>query len=186
MITLDETVRSLYGAWRLARFDSEGLKYFDSTIDGFWRSFFAAVLVAPFYLILLVLRYQSDFGHVPALQFFSIEGLAYVIAWLAFPVVMITIATSIDRRRYFVRYIVAYNWASVLQNALYLPIVILAVAGVLGRGASEVLSLAVLTWVLAYSWFITRRALDITGPAAAGIVALDFLLSILIHNIISG
>lgn len=186
MIPLDETFRSLYGAWRLAHFDSDGLKYFNSTIGGFWRSFFAAVLVAPLYLLLLALRYQADYGDVPAFRFFSIEGLAYVIAWLTFPVVMINIVAALDRRESFIRFIVAYNWASVLQNALYLPIIILAVGGVLGEAASGFLSLAVLVWVLTYGWFITRSALDISNSAAAAIVGLDFLLSILISTIIDG
>lgn len=185
MISLNETVRSLYGALRLARFDSEGLNFFNQTIPGFWRSFFAAVLVFPPYLIVLLLRHQGAYGDVSALRFYSIEILAYVIAWLAFPVVMISIAAAIDRQRFFVRYIVAYNWAGVLQNALYLPVVILTLAGGLGESASGTLSLAILGWVLAYGWFITRTALDIPASAAAGIVGLDFLLSILI-NVITG
>jgi len=51
-----EMMYALYGAYRLARFDAGGMRYFDASIDGFWRSFFAAVLIAPFYLIYQWLR----------------------------------------------------------------------------------------------------------------------------------
>ena len=54
--TAGETLRALYGAYRLARLDAGGMAYFDSSIGGFWRSFFAAVLVVPFYALLLVMR----------------------------------------------------------------------------------------------------------------------------------
>lgn len=184
MVSLDETFRSLYGAWRLARFDPAGLDYFNVGTDGFWRSFFAAVLVLPLYLILLGLRYQTASEHVPAARFFGIEIIAFIIAWLAFPVVMISVAAAIGREQFFVRYIIANNWASVLQNGVYLPIVILGILGVLPEAASGFLSLVALLWVMAYSWFIARSALDITGGAAAGIVGLDLLISILISTVI--
>ena len=56
MVTSREVVAALYGAYRLARFDPSGLALFDATIAGFSRSFFAAVLVAPVYLVLLLIR----------------------------------------------------------------------------------------------------------------------------------
>ena len=44
----DSVIRSIYGAWRLALLDPSGLNWFDVSIEGFWRSFFAAAIVAPF------------------------------------------------------------------------------------------------------------------------------------------
>ena len=42
MISLREVFTALYGAYRLARLDAGGLKYFDITDQGFWRSFFCS------------------------------------------------------------------------------------------------------------------------------------------------
>ena len=42
-----EVIRSIYGAWRLPWLDRSGMGHFNLSVDGFWRSFFAAVLVAP-------------------------------------------------------------------------------------------------------------------------------------------
>ena len=49
-----EIAYAFYGAWRLAHLDASGLKYFDTSLDGFWKSFFAAVLVAPAYALIVV------------------------------------------------------------------------------------------------------------------------------------
>ena len=43
MISLREVITALYGAYRLARFDPGGLGFYEVTVQGFWRSFFAAV-----------------------------------------------------------------------------------------------------------------------------------------------
>ena len=48
---------ALLGALHLARFDAVGIKYFEPTLAGFWRSFWAAGLVAPFFLLLLLIRH---------------------------------------------------------------------------------------------------------------------------------
>ena len=50
MITAREVTAALYGSWRLARLDPGGMAYFNRTVEGFWNSFFAAVIVAPGYI----------------------------------------------------------------------------------------------------------------------------------------
>ncbi|MGE5269272.1 MAG: hypothetical protein ACM3JG_06310, partial [Thiohalocapsa sp.] len=44
------------GALRLACGDRRGLGSFDASLDGFWRSFRAAVICYPLYLVLLTAR----------------------------------------------------------------------------------------------------------------------------------
>ena len=39
-----EVARSIFAAWRIARFDAGAMNYFNLTLEGFWRSFFAAGL----------------------------------------------------------------------------------------------------------------------------------------------
>lgn len=186
MVTAREVVTALYGAYRLARFDPSGLAFFDATIAGFWRSFFAAALVFPVYLLLLLIRYAQLVDTVSPFRFFAVEVIAYVIAWLAFPVIMASLARTIDREAFFIRYIVAYNWGAVLQNSLYLPIAILATSGLLAGSSANVLGLLALCLIIIYVWFITRTALEVAGGMAAGIVGMDFLLSILINGFAEG
>jgi len=183
MISLREVITALYGAYRLARFDPGGLGFFDVTVQGFWRSFFAAVLVAPLYLILLLIRYSNLPNPLPLFRFITLEAIAYVIAWVAFPLLMASLARLLDRDDYYIRYIVAYNWAAVLQNLLYIPIAILAAAGVLSIALSNTLGLMALALIVAYTWFITRTALEVAAGMAAGIVGLDFMLNVLINTV---
>lgn len=186
MVTSREVVTALYGAYRLARFDPSGLDFFDATIAGFWRSFFAAVLVAPVYLLLLLIRYAQLAEQISPFRFFAIEVIAYVIAWVAFPLIMASLARTLGRDAFFIRYIVAYNWGAVLQNALYLPIAMLATGGLLAGPSANALGFLALSLILVYVWFITRTALEVAGGIAAAIVGLDFLLSIFINGYAEG
>jgi len=179
---LSEILRALYGAYRLARFDAAGLTFLDATPGGFWKSFFAAVLVAPLYAVLLAVRLRADLPDVTVARFLAIESIAYVIGWVLFPLVMAAVARLIDRERHYIRYIVAYNWASVWQNAIYLPVAILAVAGTLTGGAGGLLALGALVVVLVYAWFVARTALDIPGPLAVPLVALDVVLGVMLNG----
>ncbi len=175
MITARETTFALYGAYRLARVDPKGLFYFDATIEGFWRSFYAALLVAPAYVILLAL----DLGDRPAtagpVKLVLVEGIAYVISWTAFPLAMVRFARRLDRSHHYIRYIVAQNWANVLEIALFLPVAAIA-------AGSAAVALPLLAWiaVLVYEWYVARTALEITGGQAAAVVALSVILNFII------
>ena len=186
MSPVQEVYLSLYGAWRLARADAAAIRYFNDSVEGFWRSFLAAFLVAPLYALLLLVRHQGAMQHVPFARFLAVEGLAYVIAWLAFPVLMASFVKTLGREKFYIRYIVAYNWSAVLQNGLYLPIAILTAADAIGVAAANTLGLIALAAVVVYVWFVARVGLEIPGGQASGVVGLDFLLSILINAVAEG
>jgi hypothetical protein len=68
-----EVQLAVRGALRLARGDPRGLDFFDASIDGFWRSFRAA-LVAIRSLILLALPGQrSALGESGVLRIVAVE-----------------------------------------------------------------------------------------------------------------
>jgi hypothetical protein len=179
---LGETTRALYGACRLASFNSSGMDYFRNTRGAFWRSFNAALIIAPFYVALLSMRYEM--GEVPtsAFYFISVETISYIISWVAFPVVVDLLITTMNRRENYIRYIIAYNWAAVLQNLIYLPMAMLSVNGIFSTSSAGLLGLAILVFFLVYTWFITKTALNIPSGRAATIVAIDFALSLLIKG----
>ncbi len=183
MLSAREAAYSLYGAYRLARLDSGGLDYFDDSLEGFWRSFYAAAFIAPPFALLLAFRYADGMVTARPLPYAAIEAIAYVIAWVAFPVAMLTVAKMLDRERRLIGFLVAYNWAAVLQNALYLPIPMMGITGVLTVTAANGMGMLALLLILGYTWFITKTALEVTATAAAGIVALDLGLSIFITSV---
>ena len=78
------------GALKLARGDPRGLDFFDTSIDGFWRSFRAALISYPFFLILLAFRVSAaHWEESGVLRIVAIETIGYVIAWVAFPLLVL-------------------------------------------------------------------------------------------------
>jgi hypothetical protein len=185
-LTARETVYSIFGAYRLAMLDKTGLSYLDRSPEGAIRSFHAALIVLPAYAVLVVLRLWDVLPDVSLLRFVTIEGLAYVISWTAFPLVMFHISGLLDRSGRYFDFLSAYNWSSVIQMGLYLPVVAIADSGLIPEGLGEGLVLVVTMLVLMYQWFIARTTLDINGGTAAGIVLLDMILAVFITGTADG
>lgn len=168
-----EIARSLTGAWRLLLLDPGAMGQFDVSIGGFRRSFFAAILVAPLYVVRGYLDpaaievEAAGVGHAVA------QVIAYVLAWAAFPVAMIFIARFLDLRGAYVGFIVALNWARVLQAVLLLAV---SGAAAVAGAPSDFLTVTAFGAVLAYQWVVTRTALATTGLTAAALVIIDALL----------
>lgn len=173
MIASKDIAKSLYGAFLLAKAKKDGMSYFDVSIDGFWNSFFAAALVAPIFFFLMTLRFTNGSIDTSALRFLSIEAIAYTIGWVLFPLIVFYLVQALERENQFIGFIVAYNWASVIQNFVYLPFAILFEIGVVGGSGAEFINLILLCLVLTYTWFVAKTALDINGFVATGIVFLD-------------
>ena len=183
MTPLHETLAGLYGAWRLARADRSGMAYFNTTHEGFWRSFISALIVAPIYIVLLVMRYHAEQLTVPPVRYVALEAISYVVAWFIFPLVMFYLVQAIERERQFLGFVIAYNWASVWQNFLYLPVSMVGEMGVLPEDWERSLELAALVLVFIYTFYITKISLQISNLLAVGIVVVDFLVSVFLNLI---
>ena len=180
MLTMRETALGVFGAWRLANFDPRGMECFDRSLTGLWRSFRVAILVAPAFALLVYLNQVQAPPTADALRFVLAEGIAYVTSWVAFPLAVAYLAPVIDRVFEYPGFIVAYNWSSILQVAVFVPVAGITALDVLPPGVAEALYLATQLVVLTYEWFITKTALRLSGLAAAGIVLLDLVVSVLI------
>lgn len=183
MPNLREIYLALHGAWRFAHFDRAALGWFDGTIDGFWKSFFAAAIVLPgFALVEFVLPIGVTAGTetVGYGARVAANAVAYVYAWMAFPLIMLSVTDAVGKADKYLRYIVAYNWVSVLQFYILLPVILYTQVNAETGGP---IYLAVQALMLALSWFVARTALGIAGLAAATIVALDFVLGVVIGQL---
>jgi hypothetical protein len=185
-LTARETVYSIFGAYRLALLDKSGLNYLDRSPEGAIRSFHAALIVLPAYALLVVLRLWDTLPDVSLLRFTLVEGVAYVISWTAFPLIMFYLSRLLDRSGRYFDFLSAYNWSAIIQMGLYLPVVAIPDSGLLPDGLSEGLVLVVTMLVLIYQWFIARTTLDINGGSAAGIVLLDMILAVFITGTADG
>jgi hypothetical protein len=186
MIGTREVVYGLYGAYRLCRFDPQGVGFLNDTIEGFWRSFFSAVLVAPIHFVIVIVDLQAIDVQAGLPRVVIIEALSYLILVFAFPLAMYYLCRMLDRQREYITYIVAYNWAGVLLAVLMLPFILLDASdllpGPLINGAEIVVT--ALSFVLL--WYIARTTLRVSGAAAAGFVTIDFVISIIVRAITEG
>lgn len=186
MPSLREVASSLFGAWRLALMDAKGMEYFDRSVAGAIRSFSAAVIVAPAYLVLVLMRLGEDAGNVSLGNFLLVESIAYVISWTAYPLIMDDMSRILDCNPRYPAFLSAYNWSAVLQMLVYLPAVALSESGILMPAFGDTLVFAATLVVLTYQWFVTRTALDVSGFIAAGLVILDLVLSVFISGAADG
>ena len=180
-----EAIVSLYGAWRLARLDARGFELFDKTSAAAMRSFYAAVLVAPMYAAVATMLPATRAGS-GGLRWLLVETIAYVVSWVAYPVVAEQLTRSMGCRERFEGYLCAYNWSMVLQNAALLPLAGLTALDVLPGDVMQILWLAAIMAIMGWLWFIARTALAVGAFTAGGLVLLDQLLSMLIDGIAAG
>ncbi len=185
-LTARDVAFSVYGVYRLAMFDKSGMGYLDRSAEGALKSFHAAVIVLPAYVVLLALRLWDQAAGASLPWIVLVEAIAYVVSWTAFPVVMMQIAAALDRQDRYTGFLAAYNWSAVVQMTVYLPAVILAESGLLDPALGRGFVFGVVMALLTYQWFILRTALEVGGLAAAGLVILDLFISALITDFSDG
>jgi hypothetical protein len=172
---------ALIGCLRLARGDRGGLAYFDQSLDGFWRSFLSAFLSYPFFLVLLMMRVSlADWNATGGPQIILVETIGYVISWVAFPLVMLSVLRWIGREHRLFDFMVPYNWCQLPQSVLFVLVGIQSESGLLSAPISQTIEIVATVAVLVYEWYIARVALETSGAAATLVVLVDLVLGVLI------
>lgn len=173
MISWVEVHAGVYGALRLARRDPQGMVWINDSPTGFWRSFWALALVLPGVMALELLT--GGFGDDLGLRAVLVKLEFYVIEAVVYPLLMVTVATSLGRFHRYWRYVAVYNWAAVVQVGLLLPVVALVV---LTESPMLMLLLQALTiLMLVYRAYLAHVALEVGLGTAAGITLMDVLVS---------
>ena len=184
LLSVPEIVRSLYGTWLFARRASNAHQLFEDTPTAFWRSFQAAVISAPAYVVVLYIGFESRQADAFDLANLARHLAIYGIAWLAWPLMVWRILESVDRTDNFVRYMVPYNWAAVPISWFIAVIALILASGTLPGGLGTLVFVASYGAVLIFVWEITRRCLSVTGQVAAGIVAFDVVFTAAVRMIL--
>jgi branched-subunit amino acid transport protein AzlD len=175
---------ALSGALRLARGDRSGLACFDRSLDGFWRSFRAAAITYPLYLMLLTMRVSvADWQRSGGWRIIIVETIGYVIAWVAFPLVMLQVTRWIGRANRFFNFMVPYNWCQAPQSALFVLVGLGTESRILSHQAGASLDIVAAIATLIYEWYIARVALEVASSTAVFVVLVDLILGVFISHI---
>jgi hypothetical protein len=165
------------GALRLACGDRRALGFFDTSIDGFWRSFRAAAICYPLSLVLLAFRVSAakwERHGIPTILI--VESISYVISWVAFPLLILPLSRFLGREDRFLAFMVVYNWSQIPQSVLFVLVGLDGATGLLTGAALQFAQLAEAIAVLVYEWYIARVALAVTGAQATVVVMVDLVL----------
>ena len=191
MLTLEEISRSLTGAWLLMKGKEAGMRAFDVSIDGFWRSFGAILLMLPLYLPTLLAQRAVSIEMLPVTAadfpdglFFLVSALGIAIDWIAFPLVAAAIAGPLGFSHRYIPLIVARNWTSVLALVPYALPQILYALGIASGQMMMLLTLIAVGIVLRYRYVVTKAALGGQTSVIVGLVALDFVLGLFLSELI--
>ena len=187
MITLTEVYAAILHSWRLFRGDRGALKAFDASYDGFLRSFGVIVVLTPIYALVFVAKQKmildsadADLeSHAPT-AFFLWEGVAALVDWVAFPLVVLALAPMLHINNRVSLFIVARNWTSILAALPYGVTALLYALGILSAEFLGLLWLIALGLLLYFRYQVYSAALGGPIPLVIGMVVLDFLLSLMI------
>jgi hypothetical protein len=182
--SLSEIVKALYGTFLMARRHPDAPAMFDRSVDGFWRSLFAAVVALPANMLITARTVLNEPDVVYGVHDGVRDVMIYAIIWLAFPVIMIYVATALGRRDKLLDYLVPYNWASVPVGYLFAAVSLIGFTGVLTPGVEAITFVIVYGAAVLFFQEIARRQLAITGAMAIGIVVFDFLFSIVVMTML--
>lgn len=181
---------ALTGVWRLLCLDHRGIRYFDDSVEGFWKSFHAAVPVLPAYAILVSLKLSapgiSEEISAGPLRIVLVEGIGYAMAWVAMPLAAYYLCEATGKVSGYLRYIAIYNWFQIALIAIHL-----IATGIVGLGAvpergAGTLEFISFTLRLGYLWFVAYVGLAAGAWIASLMVAVDFGLSVLIVASMAG
>jgi biotin transporter BioY len=174
-----EIRRGLEGALAILRREPAAMAFFDLSFEGFLRSFSAALLAFPAYLVLVLHSLPDGPATLAFPLFLLVETGGYLAGWLAFPLAAALVLRAMGESRRFVPLVVANNWAALLQIHFLLAAVLLA--AVLPQPTGAVLVTGATLAALAYQWLVVKTALEAPGQVAAGFVLLDVVASMLVN-----
>lgn len=175
-----EIISSLYGAYRLALFDERGLAYFNNSVEGFWRSFFAPLIITPFYMWSIgqeIISAEDGFSFWALLVHF----ITYTASWMLFALVAFFATDLLGLGHRFTALVVAVNWSGILIFGLLL--VGSGLVALIQQPPADLALVILTTGLIVYHWFVIKTALAATAAVGIAFVLFNFLLSAMLQQV---
>lgn len=186
MLNADDVQRGLGSAWRLFLGDRQAINGFDASFSGFWRSFSAVILVLPIYVLYIGAERRMLLNDLPEgaafgeLGFAVTRFLALALDWIAFPLITAALSRPMGFAAGYTRLIVAFNWGGPIVSLIVALPAILFAFQLIPQFAASLLLFAALIMTIRFRFITARAALGCGVGLATGLVALEFLLSLVI------
>jgi hypothetical protein len=186
IVTADEVQRSLRGALDLLNRRVEGLRFFEMSERGFWRSFAAIWITLPAYVTSLAVERMhlgilgSDQPLFGNLALDLAVALAHIASFVALPLAMIWIARAFRMTDRYVPFVIVTNWISAAGLLVLSAPSLLLLVGFAPPALSMLFTIAFGAVVLHLQWFATKATLGVSNGAALAIVGFGVWLDILI------
>jgi hypothetical protein len=184
MISRSDIVRALNAVWLLFLDRPGAIKLFDAGVDGFWKSFQAIILVAPFYAfavaadVVTYLSMAAPNTHFDAGAYFVSHGLSFALDWVTLPALLALLAAPLGIQTGYSAYIVARNWSSVFTAVAYAAVSLLEMTRLFPGLLLVVPAAVAFAFTLRLAFVTARRALGVPIDVAIGFVALDLMVSL--------
>ena len=138
------------------------------------RSFVALLLCLPCVLLPEIVNGAG----LPSARVLVLDALGYVVGWVGFAVLSWELVGRTGRSALWWRFIAAWNWSNVAQQALLLAAGLLPLVGA-PDWVSEVGWVFAGGWALWIEWYAIRLTLVVSGVTAAGFVAVDAMVGLM-------
>jgi len=145
-------------------------------------SFVAALICLPAFAGMRGFAWMHAGTSGRALHGAAADLLSFIVGWAGFALASHRLAAVLGRSSVWPRFIALWNWCNVLQYLAMLAALVPAVVG-LPDWVNETVWLVAIGWALWLEWFATRTALDISGWPAAGLVALDLVIGLVVEGL---
>jgi hypothetical protein len=171
MQLLIDLLRAVKGLSRLFRFDASYVGYFDKSIQGTWRSFFAMMLVAPILALSLPADLSKIYPNASEFEYLAVRYLLYVINWFTMPLAVLEIGRRLKRGEEMPSYITIYNWLQLIS--LPLAVLFWTAVAIGGNELGYLVYWLTLAVYFIYVFYLSRSFLRLENHAAALFVIAD-------------
>jgi len=192
IVTADEVNRSFKGTIDLLNSRAEGLKAFDMSERGFWRSFSAIWLTLPAYIVSLAFErlrlglVDPDRTLLDSVWIDAVVALGHVAGFIALPVAMIWVTRGLRLTHRYVPFVIVTNWITVAGMLVLSVPAMLLLLGWATPALASLFGLAFSIIVLRLQWFATKATLGVHGLIAFGIVVLGLVLNSVVGSAMRG
>jgi hypothetical protein len=189
IVTADEVNRSFRGTLDLLHSRSEGLKSFDMSERGFWRSFAAIWLTLPAYIVSLAFQrlrlglLQPDRPLLDNIWIDLVVALGHVASFVVLPLAMIWVTRRLNLTRAYVPFVIVTNWITVIGLLVLSVPAMLLLLGWATPSLASIFSLAFAVIIVRMQWFATKATLGVSSFTACGVVLLGILLNYSVGSI---